>query len=263
MSNENIEKAFQNKKAFIPFITCSDPDIETTKALVKELEKSGASIIELGIPFSDPTAEGPVIQEANIRALKAGVTTDIVFDMVSELKNESDENSVKCPLVFMTYANVVFHYGIEKFCKNAACAGADGIILPDVPFEEKDEFASVCEKYDLAYISLIAPTSDERISMIAQQAHGFIYLVSSMGVTGVRKKIDTDIESIVARIREVTDVPIAIGFGIADEKTAQKMASYAEGVIVGSAIVKLVAEHKANSCEAVGQFAKRMVEAIA
>ena len=205
----NIKKAFENGKAFIAFITCGDPDLETTKKVVLEACKNGADLIELGIPFSDPTAEGPVIQGANIRALAGGVTTDKVFDLVRELRKETDT-----PFVFMTYANVVFSYGSEKFISLCKETGVDGIILPDLPFEEKEEFSPVCDKYGVDLISLIAPTSENRISMIAKEAQGFIYIVSSLGVTGTRSEIKTDLASIVKVIRENTDVPCAIGFGI-------------------------------------------------
>ena len=204
-----IEQAFQKKKAFIPFITCGDPSLEVTKKLVCAMEKAGADLIELGIPFSDPTAEGPVIQAANIRALSAGVTTDKIFKMVDEVRQESS-----VPLVFMTYANVVFSYGIERFVKKAVEVGMDGLILPDVPYEEKEEFQAVCQRYGLAFISLIAPTSQERVSMIAREAEGFVYCVSSLGVTGVRSQITTDVEAMVKLVKQSRDIPCAVGFGI-------------------------------------------------
>ena len=172
----NIAKAFEKGKAFIPFITCGDPSLEATEKIVYAMEEAGADLIELGIPFSDPTAEGPVIQEANIRALSGGVTTDKIFDMVVKIRKNT-----KIPMVFMTYANVVFSYGTERFVKKAAEIGMDGLILPDVPFEEKEEFDCVCRKYGLDLISLIAPTSHDRIRMIAKEASGFVYCVSSSG----------------------------------------------------------------------------------
>ena len=175
-----IQEAFIGKKAFIPFITCGDPDLETTEKLVYAMEEAGAALIELGIPFSDPTAEGPVIQAANLRALSGGVTTDKIFEMVEKIRRKT-----QIPLVFMTYANVVFSRGTENFVKRAAEIGIDGLILPDVPYEEKEEFDSVCRKYGLDLISLIAPTSHERIRMIAEKASGFVYCVSSLGVTGL------------------------------------------------------------------------------
>lgn len=255
----NIAKAFENGKAFVPFITCGDPDLETTAKCVVEMQKAGAALIELGIPFSDPTAEGPVIMEASLRALEAGCTTDKVFEMVRKLRTEM---GVTVPMVFMTYANVVFSYGIERFCQKASEVGIDGMILPDVPFEEKDEFDGICKNYGLDLISLIAPTSEERIAMIAKDASGFIYIVSSLGVTGVRSEITTDIPSIVASVRAASDTPCAIGFGISTPEQAQKMSQSADGVIVGSAIVKLVAQYGKDAPEHVGEYVKSMVDAI-
>ena len=255
----NIAKAFENGKAFIPFITCGDPDLETTAKCVVEMQNAGASLVELGIPFSDPTAEGPVIMEASLRALEAGCTTDKVFEMVKKLRNEM---GVTIPMVFMTYANVVFSYGIGRFCQNAAECGVDGIILPDVPYEEKDEFDGICKAHGLDMISLIAPTSHERISMIAKEASGFIYIVSSLGVTGVRSEITTDIPSIVAAVKSASDVPCAIGFGISTPEQAANMAKSADGVIVGSAIVKLLAQYGKDAPEKVFEYVNSMVDAI-
>lgn len=249
----NIAKAFENKKAFIPFITCGDPDLETTAKTVREMVKNGAALIELGIPFSDPTAEGPVIQDANIRALGSGTTTDKVFDLVRDLRKD-----VTIPMVFMTYANVVYSYGAEKFISTCAEIGMDGLILPDVPFEEKEEFAPLCRKYGLDLISMIAPTSEQRIETIAKEAEGFIYIVSSLGVTGVRSEIKTDIGSIVAAVRKYTDTPCAIGFGISTPEQAKKMAALADGVIVGSAIVKQIAANGRESASVVGEYVRSM-----
>ena len=253
----NIKKAFENGKAFIAFITCGDPALETTKAAVIEAVKNGADLIELGIPFSDPTAEGPVIQGANIRALSGGVTTDKIFDFVKDLRKE-----VSVPMVFMTYANVVYSYGAETFIKTCDEIGIDGLILPDLPFEEKDEFQPICEKYNVDLISLIAPTSENRISMIAKEATGFIYLVSSLGVTGTRSEIKTDLKSIVDVIRQSTDVPVAIGFGISTPEQAQKMASLSDGAIVGSAIIKILEKYGKDAPKYVGEYVKSMKEAL-
>ena len=214
-----IKEAFAGGKAFIPFITCGDPDLDTTKEIVRAMEKNGADLIELGIPFSDPTAEGPVIQAANLRALTGGVTTDKIFDMVEDLRKD-----VKVPMVFMTYANVVFSYGIERFVKKAVEVGMDGLILPDVPYEEKEGFQAVCQRYGLAFISLIAPTSQERVSMIAREAEGFVYCVSSLGVTGVRSQITTDVEAMVKLVKQSRDIPCAVGFGISTPEQAREMA---------------------------------------
>ena len=252
-----IAEAFQKEKVFIPFITCGDPDLETTGKVVRAAVAGGAGLIELGIPFSDPTAEGPVIQGANLRALSGGVTTDKIFDFVRDLRKD-----VEIPLVFMTYANVVFSYGAERFLKICQEIGIDGIILPDVPFEEKGEFGELCRMYGVALISMIAPTSENRIAMIAEEAEGFLYIVSSLGVTGVRSEIKTDLSSILKVVREHTDVPCAIGFGISTPEQAEKMARIADGVIVGSAIIKILAAHGKDAAEPVGDYVRSMKEAI-
>ena len=256
MSNM-IAKAFENKKAFIPFITCGDPDLETTAKIVRAAVENGADLIELGIPFSDPTAEGPVIQGANIRALKGGVTTDKVFSLVKELRTD-----VTVPMVFMTYANVVFSYGAEKFISTCNDIGINGLILPDLPYEEKDEFLPICKKYGVALISLIAPTSENRIAMIAKEAEGFIYLVSSLGVTGMRTEINTDLKSIVDVIRQNTSVPCAIGFGISTPEQAKAMADLSDGAIVGSAIIRIIEQYGKDAPRYVGEYVKKMKEAI-
>ena len=256
----NIHKAFENGKAFIPFITCGDPDLDTTAAIVREMEKNGADLIELGIPFSDPTAEGPVIQEANIRALSVGTTTDKIFDMVRTLR--SGEDAVQVPMVFMTYANVVFSYGSERFISTCKEIGIDGLILPDIPYEEKEEFIEITHRYGVDLISLIAPTSAGRISMIASEAEGFIYVVSSLGVTGTRSDISSSVGDVCASIRASSKVPCAIGFGISNPEQAAAMAKFADGVIVGSAIVKLIAANGKNSAPVVGEFVKKMKDAI-
>ena len=287
-----IKEAFQNGKAFIPFITCGDPDLETTKKIVRAMAANGADLIELGIPFSDPTAEGPVIQEANIRALKNHITTDDVFEMVKELRQE-----LSLPLVFMTYANVIFSYGtgrqtagaggaglpaetaavgaagganapaqalcgIEGFAARAAECGINGIILPDVPFEEREEFAPVFRKYGIDLISMIAPTSHTRIRTIAEKAEGFVYVVSSLGVTGIRQNITTDLGAMVALVREANpEIPCAIGFGIATPEQAERMGKIADGVIVGSAIVKQIGTLGTKAPEVIGAYTKEMKEA--
>ena len=253
----NIAKAFKNGKAFIPFITCGDPDLATTAAAVSEAVKNGADLIELGIPFSDPTAEGPVIQGANLRALSGGVNTDMIFSFVRGLRTD-----VTVPMVFMTYANVVFSYGSEKFISTCAEIGIDGLILPDIPYEEKEEFLPLCHRYGVDLISLIAPTSENRVGMIAKDAEGFIYLVSSLGVTGERSKINTDLTAIVKTIRENTSVPCAIGFGISTPEQAKQMASLSDGAIVGSAIVRLLEKHGKDAPKYIGEYVKSMKDAI-
>lgn len=253
----NIRKAFENGKAFIPFITCGDPDLETTYKSVMAAIENGADLIELGIPFSDPTAEGPVIQGANLRALSGGVTTDKIFDLVKRLRDETD-----IPMVFMTYANVVFSYGSEKFISICSDIGINGLIIPDLPYEEKDEFLPYCKKYGVDLISLIAPTSGDRVAMIATEAEGFIYVVSSLGVTGTRSSIETDLSSIVDIIRKNTDIPCAIGFGISTPAQAHDMAALADGAIVGSAIIKLLEQYGKDAPEYIGAYVKSMKEAL-
>ena len=253
----DIRTAFANGKAFIPFITCGDPDLETTGKVIRAAAENGADLIELGIPFSDPTAEGPVIQGANIRALAGGITTDKIFAFVMELRRD-----IKIPLVFMTYANVVFSYGAERFMARCCETGVGGVILPDLPFEEKEEFSAVAKQYGVDLISLIAPTSKNRIAMIAKEAEGFIYVVSSLGVTGTRSEITTDIGDIVRMIRENTDVPCAVGFGISTPGQAAKMASLSDGAIVGSAIIKLLEKYGRDAAPYVGEYVKSMKDAV-
>lgn len=252
-----IRSAFENGKAFIAFITCGDPDLETTAAVVRAAVGNGADLIELGIPFSDPTAEGPVIQGANVRALSGGVTTDKIFALVMELRQD-----INVPMVFMTYANVVFSYGAEKFISTCKEVGIDGMILPDLPFEEKEEFLPVCHKYGVDLISLIAPTSENRIAMIAKEAEGFLYIVSSLGVTGTRSEIKTDLKSIVEVVRQNTDIPCAIGFGISTPEQAKKMADISDGAIVGSAIIKILEKYGKDAAEYVGEYVKSMKDAL-
>ena len=255
--NKRIAEAFANGKAFIPFLTCGDPSLEVTEQLIYAMEEAGADLIELGIPFSDPTAEGPVIQAANVRALSGGVTTDKIFDMVKRLRQNT-----KIPMVFMTYANVVFSYGTERFIQKAASLGMDGLILPDVPFEEKEEFDSVCKKYGLDLISLIAPTSHERIAQIAKEAEGFVYCVSSLGVTGMRSAITTDIGAMVQLVKAAKDIPCAVGFGISTPEQAAAMAAKSDGAIVGSAIVKLCGQYKEACVPYVKEYVKAMKDAV-
>ncbi len=253
----NIAKAFDHGKAFIAFITCGDPDLETTRKTVISMVEAGADLIELGIPFSDPTAEGPVIMDADKRALDGGVTTDDIFAFTKELRK-----TVKVPMVYMTYANVVYHYGAEEFCSRAQDAGIDGLILPDVPFEEKADFDDVCQKHGMDLVSMIAPTSENRIAEIAKEARGFLYVVSSLGVTGTRSAITTDLGPMIKLIRDNTDIPCAIGFGISNPEQCRQMASLADGAIVGSAIIKIIAKNGKDSAEPVGAFVREMKDAI-
>ena len=252
-----IEEAFQKHKAFIAFITVGDPDLETTERVVHAAVENGADLIELGIPFSDPTAEGPVIMEADEVALKAGTTTDKVFELTKKLRE-----NITVPMVYMTYANVVFSYGCEKFAQKAADAGIDGLILPDVPYEEKEEFTEVFDRYGLDLISMIAPTSEDRIAMIAKEAKGFIYMVSSLGVTGTRSEITTDISAMTDLVKKNSEVPCAVGFGISTPEQAARMAELSDGAIVGSAIIKIIAKYGKEAAGPVGEYVKEMADAV-
>ncbi len=253
----DIKKAFQNGKAFIPFVTAGDPDLETTAQLLIGMSQSGADIIEIGIPFSDPIAEGVVIQQADLRALSTGTTTDKIFDMVEQIRPQ-----ISCALAVMTYMNPIFVYGIDKFMKRCSDCGISAVIVPDTPFEEKSELAPYCTKNGVELISLIAPTSHDRIKTIAKEAEGFVYCVSSMGVTGVRREITTDVGEMVKLVKSVSNIPCAIGFGISTPEQAKKMSESADGVIVGSAIVKIVEKYGKDSVQPVCEYVKKMKEAI-
>lgn len=252
-----IADAFKEHKAFIAFITAGDPDLETTEKVIHAAADNGADLIEIGIPFSDPTAEGPVIMEADEIALKAGTTTDKVFELTKKLRR-----TISIPMVYMTYANVIFSYGSERFAEKAAEAGIDGIILPDVPYEEKEEFTEVFDRYGIDLISMIAPTSENRIAMIAKEARGFIYMVSSLGVTGTRSEITTDIGAMTELVKKNTEVPCAVGFGISNPEQAAKMAALSDGAIVGSAIIKIIAKYGKDAAGPVGEYVKAMAEAV-
>lgn len=253
-----IAEAFNHGKAFIPFLTAGDPNLEKTEEFILEMERSGADLIEIGIPFSDPIAEGIVIQEADIRALASGTTTDKIFDMVAKVRPQ-----VRIPLVFMTYLNPVFHYGYERFFSRCQEAGIDGIIISDLPFEEKGELDGIAAAHGVDLISMIAPTSEERIQKIAAEAKGFLYVVSSMGVTGVRSEITTDLGAILENIRKATDVPVCVGFGISTPEQAAEIASIADGVIVGSAIVRLAEQYGGHAAEHIGAYVRKMKESVA
>lgn len=252
-----ISDVFKDHKAFIPFITAGDPNLSITEQLIPQMAEAGADLIEIGIPFSDPIAEGIVIQEADMRALSAGTTTDKIFDMVKRVRN-----SVDVPLAFMTYINPVFVYGAERFLARMKECGIQGLIVPDMPFEEKKELQSYCCRYGVELISLIAPTSKERITAIAKEAEGFVYCVSSMGVTGVRREITTDIGEMVSLVKRAKDIPCAIGFGISTPEQAQKMAESADGVIVGSAIVRMIGQYGEQCVEPVCAYVREMKRAI-
>ncbi len=255
-----LGKAFDtpNGKAFIAFLTAGDPTADATVEYILEMEKAGADLIEIGIPFSDPTAEGPVIQSANIRALNGGMTTDGAFDIVRRVRERS-----RIPLAFMTYANPVFHYGYDKFFTKCGELGVDAIIIPDLPFEEKREMEEPASAHNVALVSMIAPTSESRIQEIASWAKGFLYVVSSMGVTGVRSEIRTDVGAMVESIRKVTEVPCAIGFGISVPEQAKAMAAVSDGAIVGSAIVDIIARHGEGAAPELYRYVKAMKQAVA
>lgn len=252
-----VSRAFENGKAFVAFLTAGDPSLDKTEEFIVEMERAGADLIEIGIPFSDPIAEGPVIQEADIRSLSGGTTTDKVFEMVARVRER-----VSIPLVFMTYLNPVYHYGYERFCIRCQEVGIAGIIIPDLPYEEKNELTDICAAHDMDLISMIAPTSEQRIKQIASEAKGFLYVVSSMGVTGVRSEITTDVGSMTALAREAGSVPTAIGFGISTPEQAMDMSRYADGVIVGSAIVRIIAKEGAAAAPVIYDYVKSMKDAI-
>lgn len=254
----NFNELFKNKKGFIPFITAGDPNLDKTVEFIDELINAGSTLIEIGIPFSDPIAEGKTIEKADVRALSAGTTTDKIFDMLKVVRKKHPD----FPLAFMTYLNPVHTYGYNKFFEKCKEVNICAIIIPDLPFEEKEEVRSVATLYDVATISLIAPTSKDRIKMIASKAEGFIYLVSSLGVTGVRDKITTDIDALASEIKKYTNIPVCVGFGIKSKETAKKMTNVADGAIVGSAIVNIIEEHKEDSNKYIYNFVKEIVDYI-
>lgn len=253
----DIKEAFKTRKAFIPFITGGDPDLDTTKKVLLALQDAGADLVEIGIPFSDPMAEGPVIQDADERALAKGCTTDLLMDAIAEIAP-----SMHIPMVFMTYMNPIYTYGKEKFMQRCKEIGISGVIVPDVPFEERAELSEACEKYGIAQIAMVAPTSEERIQTIAKTSEGFLYCVSSLGVTGVRNEITSDVGSMVGKAHEASDIPCCIGFGISNPEQAAKMAAVSDGVISGSAIVRIVGEHGKDCVEPVREFVKSMADAV-
>lgn len=252
-----LNQVFARGKAFIPFVTAGDPTLEITERLVQAMADAGADLIELGIPFSDPVAEGQVIQDADMRALAGGTTTDKIFAMVRNLRK-----TCQVPLAFMTYANPIFTYGTGRFMQDCREAGIDAVIVPDVPYEEKDELLPYCQKNDIQLISMIAPTSASRIRRIAAEAEGFIYCVSSMGVTGVRRQISQDVQEMIKQVKSVKDIPCAVGFGISTPEQAGKIAAFADGVIVGSAIVKIVEQHGTYCVEPVAEYVRSLIKAV-
>ena len=250
-----IQNAFENKKAFIAFLTAGDPLIDKTEEYILKMISAGADLIEIGIPFSDPIAEGEVIQRANIRALSSGTNTDKIFSLVSSIRKKTD-----IPIVFLTYINPVFKYGYDKFFTECRIRGVDGIIIPDLPYEERNEVSSYCADNDIDIISLISPTSEERIEKIAEDASGYIYIVSSMGVTGMRDEIKTDLRKVINNVRKYTDVPAAVGFGINTPEQASEISRISDGIIVGSAIVKIIEAHPYDAGEYLYDFVKSIKE---
>lgn len=252
-----IRNAFHNGKVFIPFITCGDPELPVTEQIIYALERAGAGLIELGIPFSDPTAEGPVFMDATIRALKNHITTDDIFDMIERIRG-----NVTMPLVLSGYANVVFSYGMEKFLQRCSKAGIDGMILQDIPYEEKEEFACVCEQYGVEFLSMIAPTSKERIHMITKDAQGFVSCISSLNEKNDKEQVMEDVRNMTALVKETQDIPCAVGFRIATPQQVRDMASCADGVIVGSAIVRLCEQYGKDCVPHIEKYVSEMVEAM-
>jgi len=222
----------EGKKAHIGFLTGGDPSIDKTPELIKALVEGGSDIVEIGVPFSDPLADGPVIQAAANRALSGGVTVDKIFDMVKEVRKE-----VEVPLVFLMYVNTLLVYGKEKFMANCKDAGIDGLIIPDVPYEEQGEILPLMKDYGIELIPLVAPTSKDRVAKITESSNGFVYCVSSMGVTGRNSEFHSTINAYIEDVRSQTDLPLAIGFGISTNDDVKRFESIADGVIVGSAIV--------------------------
>ena len=251
-----IGEAFQNKKAFIVYLMAGDPDLASSAEFILTAQEAGADLVEIGIPFSDPIAEGEVIQAAAMRALASGTRLDGVFDMVDSLKGK-----IRIPLVFMTYLNPVFVYGYNRFFARCEEAGVSGIIIPDMPFEEQSEAKVHANKHNVEIVSLIAPTSDRRIADIARGAEGFIYLVSSMGVTGARDIITTDISAIVSEIRKYTNVPVAVGFGISSREQVGHFSGIADGVILGSAIVRIIGKYGTAAKQPLYNEVKHLTEA--
>ena len=256
-STSRIPQAFAHGPAFIGFLTGGDPTLASSEEFILAMIRGGADLIEIGIPFSDPIAEGPVIQDANLRALAAGTTIDKLFDLVRSVRTQTE-----VPLVFLSYLNPIFHYGYERFFACCKEAGVDGIIIPDLPFDEKGELESSARTHGVDVISLIAPTSDDRVKMIAREATGFIYLVSSLGVTGVRSQITTNLAPFVETIRTVTNTPVAVGFGVHTPEQAAELAALSDVVIVGSALVKIIAEHGPNAAVPVFEYVKKMKGAL-
>ncbi|KHO62730.1 MULTISPECIES: tryptophan synthase subunit alpha [Thermoanaerobacter] len=259
-----IDKKFEalkgeGHKALITFITAGDPDIETTYDIVLALEEAGADIIELGIPYSDPLADGPTIQASSQRALNKGVKIPDIMKIVEKIRLKSD-----IPLVYLVYYNSIFKYGIQKFLKESKDVGIDGLIIPDLPIEERKDILEEADKYDIYLIPLVAPTSKERIKLITENGKGFVYCVSITGVTGAREDIETDIEEYMKTVSQYTNMPKAIGFGISTPEMAKKLKDFSDGIIVGSALVERIAKgyNKSEMLQEVKSFVSSLKEVL-
>lgn len=263
MTNNRIDSVLaqckqMSKKALIPFITAGDGGYACTETAVLEMARNGADLIELGVPFSDPIAEGPTIQRASERALQSGTTLQGIFGLVRRLREKTN-----IPLLLMMYLNTIFCYGTDRFFAMCQECGIDGVIVPDIPYEEKDEIQGSADRYGIHNISLVTPASRERIQMIASDATGFLYCVSSNGVTGVRSGFATDFSAFFAEIYRYAKVPCAVGFGISGPETAKAMSAYCDGVIVGSAVVRLVEQYGGEAAPAaIGDFIHSIRKAL-
>jgi len=261
-----IDKKFADlkaagRKAFIPFITAGDPSLEITISLVSKLESAGADIIELGVPFSDPVADGRSIQKSSLRALKSGTSLKDVMRAVAEIRTHT-----QIPIAFLTYYNIILKHGVRQFVQDAAESGVDGVVIADLPPEEASELISAAREHDFATIFLVAPTSTpERVKLVSEACTGFIYCVSLTGVTGARDQVSDMLSPTLKRIREHTDKPVAVGFGVSNPDQAREVASMADGVIVGSAIVNVIEAHADDTeklLSSVEEFVTSLVEAV-
>jgi len=233
----------QGKTAFIPYVTIGDPNLDASLAILQELEAAGADIVELGVPYSDPLADGPVIQRASMRALTGKLTT--ILDVL-EVARKARETGIQLPFILFTYYNPILQLGLERFIEIAVESGISGLIVPDLPLEEDAELKSIAQQRNIHLIPLVAPTSKQRVERIARQATGFIYCVSSLGVTGERSSFATNVDEFLDTVRSAASVPIAVGFGISSREQVEHFAEKCDGVIVGSAIVRKIEEQEEN-----------------
>ncbi|MBW1606294.1 tryptophan synthase subunit alpha [Lactobacillus sp. Sy-1] len=253
-----LSDAFTGRHKLVGFVTANDPDMATTVNNVVALAEGGADVVEIGVPFSDPIADGPVIQRADLRALRDfDLPMKAIFDAVAEIRTKT-----AVPLVFLTYLNIVLQYGYDEFCRDCKKYGVDGLIIPDLPYEEKGELTPYTTKYEIDLVPLITLNSGDRIKPIAKDASGFVYLVSSLGVTGERDHFSDQLSSIVKQIKADTTVPVAIGFGVHEPEQARQLAEFADGVIIGSAFVKIVEKYKTDAPKYLKQFANEVKSAM-